>query len=233
MRGRLALAVAAALALGVVGTLAGPRPRPCPEGRFIVPVAAGALTTGAARSVPDVVALAGAHVSLASGCPAASARIRARRRFTKITATWVACDGVPGKVQLRGRIDAATCAILTGAIKVRSIQATRRFAAERSRCGDGLIDAGNREECEPPGTTECNGGCLMAARCGNRVVEGFEACDDGNRRDCDECRGDCTRPDAICGDGIIECGEDCEGNADPCEDDEICDEDCDCVPPDD
>ena len=65
--------------------------------------------------------------------------------------------------------------------------------------------------------------------CGNGVVEGFEACDDGNTADCDGCSADCTRLDAQCGDGIPECGEECDGTG--CPSNEHC-AGCRCVPDD-
>ncbi|MFH1425315.1 MAG: hypothetical protein ABIG28_01110, partial [archaeon] len=50
--------------------------------------------------------------------------------------------------------------------------------------------------------------------------EGNEACDDGNTVSCDGCKGDCTRVDKMCRDGIVECGEACDdgntGNGDGC-----------------
>jgi cysteine-rich repeat protein len=65
------------------------------------------------------------------------------------------------------------------------------------------------------------------AVCGDGVRTDFEVCDDGNTSDCDGCAGDCSRRDAQCGDGIIECGEQCDGHG--CGAGERC-EDCRCVP---
>ena len=45
------------------------------------------------------------------------------------------------------------------------------------------------------------------ARCGNRVVEGDEQCDDGNRDELDECNTSCR---FTCGDGIIAGAETCD-----------------------
>ena len=45
--------------------------------------------------------------------------------------------------------------------------------------------------------------------CGDGVVNGKEACDDGNNRDNDACRNDCTA--AACGDGVVAAGvEECD-----------------------
>jgi cysteine-rich repeat protein len=53
-------------------------------------------------------------------------------------------------------------------------------------------------------------GDCPAVLCGNGVLDPLETCDDGNNLSCDGCRNDCGRHDAVCGDGIVECGEGCE-----------------------
>ncbi|MEM6533121.1 MAG: hypothetical protein AAF654_10875 [Myxococcota bacterium] len=59
---------------------------------------------------------------------------------------------------------------------------------------------------------ECNATCDGLIACGDGVVEGAEACDDGNTLDCDGCTADCSRVDDVCGDGFTDfaCGEECE-----------------------
>lgn len=52
--------------------------------------------------------------------------------------------------------------------------------------------------------------CVALAQCNNSVVDDGEACDDGNNVSCDGCSADCTRFDAVCGDGTRECGEQCD-----------------------
>jgi cysteine-rich repeat protein len=52
--------------------------------------------------------------------------------------------------------------------------------------------------------------CVALAQCNNTVVDEGEACDDGNNVACDGCSADCTRVDAVCGDGTRECGEQCD-----------------------
>jgi cysteine-rich repeat protein len=51
-------------------------------------------------------------------------------------------------------------------------------------------------------------GTVVPTVCGDRVVAGLEACDDGNRVDTDECRNDCRAP--TCGDALVSVGEQCE-----------------------
>lgn len=56
------------------------------------------------------------------------------------------------------------------------------------------------------------GGSGTVGECGDGVVEGNEACDDGaNNSDtaADACRIDCTA--ATCGDGVVDMGEECDG----------------------
>ena len=63
--------------------------------------------------------------------------------------------------------------------------------------------------------------------CGDGIRTADEFCDDGNTVGCDGCSGDCFRHDAQCGDGYVECGEQCDGYG--CAADERC-EGCRCVP---
>ena len=87
-------------------------------------------------------------------------------------------------------------------------------------CGDNNLDP--NETCDPPGTpaggngNQCRGDCTV---CGDAIINGAEACDDGNGINGDACENDCTLP--ICGNGILDVGEECDdGNnidADGCE----------------
>ncbi len=53
-------------------------------------------------------------------------------------------------------------------------------------------------------------GCF--SRCGDRFLQGEEECD-GNRGSCPgSCRDDCTCPEPVCGNGIAEAGEICDGD---------------------
>ncbi len=54
------------------------------------------------------------------------------------------------------------------------------------------------------------------AKCGNKIVEGNEGCDDGNNVSGDGCSADCKveSTNAKCGNNTVEVGEDCDGNAD-------------------
>ena len=66
-------------------------------------------------------------------------------------------------------------------------------------------------EQELPGTCQ-DGLCIVTVvECGNGIVEGGEACDDGNTDSDDHCRDDCLS-DYSCGNGILDAtaGEDCD-----------------------
>jgi cysteine-rich repeat protein len=72
-------------------------------------------------------------------------------------------------------------------------------------CDDGYADACGscNATCDGPGS---------GSTCGDgQPCPETEACDDGNTNDCDGCRGDCSRLDDVCGDGILECLENCDG----------------------
>jgi len=81
------------------------------------------------------------------------------------------------------------------------------------RCGDGNVDAG--EECDDGlnigGYGYCDVGCVLGPRCGDTLVQTDygETCDDGNDIDDDACTNDCGIP-AICGDGKVDPGEQCD-----------------------
>ena len=87
------------------------------------------------------------------------------------------------------------------------------FDCRNYECGDGVSDPG--EECDDGNNSnfdECLNDCTVA-QCGDGYLWwGVESCDDGNNIDCDGCKSDCSRPDSICGDGIRECGEECDGS---------------------
>ncbi len=99
-------------------------------------------------------------------------------------------------------------------------------------CGNGIVDLPAGEECDPsiPGTTSCSANCLLE-RCGNRVLDPREVCDDGNQESGDGCSADCSSNEA-CGNNAIDIhlGEECEFESSPFplfpEDTRLCDSDC-------
>jgi cysteine-rich repeat protein len=75
------------------------------------------------------------------------------------------------------------------------------------QCGDGALQTAFGEECDD-GTENsdvlpdaCRTDCL-APRCGDRVTDETEGCDDGNLNDLDGCSNACQIPG--CGDGVVQ-----------------------------
>ncbi|MBM4265881.1 MAG: hypothetical protein FJ144_04595 [Deltaproteobacteria bacterium] len=80
-------------------------------------------------------------------------------------------------------------------------------ACTPSECGDGVVDP--PEECEPPFSFTCGGACRR--RCGDGVVEALfsEECEPPGTATCD----DACLFIHTCGNGVIEPGEECDGQA--------------------
>ncbi|MFC1641688.1 DUF4215 domain-containing protein, partial [Myxococcota bacterium] len=83
-------------------------------------------------------------------------------------------------------------------------------------CGDGNVDPG--EECDDvlnDGTyNTCAPGCLLGPRCGDgeQQADWGEECDDGNLDPGDGCSPKCG-PEGICGDAMLQEGEQCDDGA--------------------
>ncbi len=65
---------------------------------------------------------------------------------------------------------------------------------------------------------------IIWARCGDGVVSGAEACDDGNTDNTDDCTNACVGP--VCGDGFLQQVEECDNSADPDNRDPFCSDSC-------
>ncbi|MCC6847522.1 MAG: VWA domain-containing protein [Deltaproteobacteria bacterium] len=72
-------------------------------------------------------------------------------------------------------------------------------------CGNGLVDGGVGEECDPPNTPTCDASCRRVPVCGDGFTDAPEGCDPPNGSTCDV---DCTP--ISCGNGQVEPGEECE-----------------------
>lgn len=167
----LALVATAVLALAFPGarTSSGRRPKPtaCPPGRFLVQGPDAPLLQGGVTPDTDTVVIGDPHeVSIGSGCPARTAKVTAKRAFTRVKVLWPAC-GALRRVQLTAKIAAPACDVMQGKLTGRKFKA-KAFTAERSTCGDGVLDTDGGEECEPgvavcPDDLHCTANC----RCGS------------------------------------------------------------------
>src|SRR5262245_25377999 len=171
---------------------------PCAGGRFVV--LGEPLIPGAAAAVvgaADAFQVGGGQVTLLGGCGAASARIKATRKGTRLRATWPSCPGLRGRVTMRALI-APTCGQVAGKMKAKGYKHPFTATLRGPVCGDGVLDAG--EQCEPPGENGCDAHCALAppsdpgsgssTACGDGTLDPDEVCDDGNNTACDGCAAD-------------------------------------------
>jgi hypothetical protein len=177
----LARRVAVGLAIAAVPALAflvpsapakrkQPGPLPCEPGRYLL--LAKSLTVAEGTVVGDAVEVGAGTIALPDLCPAVVPKKLAatRKGVTRIKATWPtsSCTGLGGKrVRLTGRI-ARDCGTLVGKVSARKVR--RKFKARLSRCGDGTLDAGAGEGCEPPGTDTCTARCVATPELGAQSI---------------------------------------------------------------
>jgi hypothetical protein len=75
-------------------------------------------------------------------------------------------------------------------------------------CGDGVVDSGLGEQCDPPNVTNCTASCQnYSPACGNGIVDAGEQCDPPNVTNC---TAFCQNYTAVCGNGIVDVGEQCD-----------------------
>ncbi len=172
-----------------------PLPPLCDVGRFLVPGAA--LVVGSPAATDDVVTVASGAVAVASGCPAAHARLKAKRSGTRIRVIWSRCPGMAGRATLKGLIHPG-CGTLDATFAAPRAKVRRQFTASRSTCGDGVVDAAGGETCDGagtcPGGSACPSDCICGGEgpvCGNGRQEAAEQCDDGNGASGDGCSATC------------------------------------------
>jgi len=190
--------------------LAKAQPVACTPGRFVVTKPTTGLTGAVTPPALDVIEYQTGTLTLA-GCGPTSAKVKATKKGTLLSAKWTSCPAVKGKALLTATIRAPDCRVIKGTLRTPKAKPKKRsFIAERSTCGDGKLDLEGAEQCEPPATATCTATCQRIASCGDGVVTAPETCDDGNTTDCDGCRADCGHVDHVCGDGIPECGEECD-----------------------
>ena len=101
------------------------------------------------------------------------------------TCNTVTVSGHTGKKCAAGTplANGTTCG--TGKICLSSLCVT-------STCGDGYIDTGAGEQCEPPSQGNCDATChTVSVTCGDGILAGSEQCDDGNTANLDGCDHNC------------------------------------------
>lgn len=129
----------------------------CDAGRFLqtAPIA-GDSALGAF----DTIELADGNLSIASGCAATTAKLKARKKATQVVVKWPSC-GALQNVRLTGTIttDGSTaCGRFKGVLKAKKTK-PRKILALRSACGDGKVDAALDETCDPPASGTCSSTC--------------------------------------------------------------------------
>jgi hypothetical protein len=141
------MAASTLLAVALSGAAAAQQtPAPCPPGRFLVDPAKAPLVPDGTTEGPDAVELdAQGQVAISSGCGAATAQVKASKKFTKVKLTFPSCGSLTN-VLLSGKIKAPACDVFKGKLKAAKAK-PKKFTAARSTCGDGVLDPA-LEDCE-------------------------------------------------------------------------------------
>ena len=137
-------------------------PTPCQPGRYLVDPAKAPLVPGGTSVLEAIELDANGQLSIASGCAATAAKIRAGRKADKVMASWASC-GTLARVRFVGVIKAPACSALTGTLKAAKTK-PKKFGATRSTCGDGVVDPAT-EECESGGAACAGGGACQQCAC--------------------------------------------------------------------
>jgi hypothetical protein len=151
---------AAFVALDATVTTGGkPKPPRCDGGRFL-------LEQPLLGTSPEVIVIAGRSVMIQGLCPATAAKLTTTRKGTQMRGAWPAC-GTLRKVRITARFD-ATCTGLRGVLRAKKRR--HPVSARRSTCGDGVVDDGAGEGCEPPGSAGCDPRCRVVSPTTTTVV---------------------------------------------------------------
>lgn len=158
------------------------KPTPCPPGEFLLDApAAAALSTllGAAVASLQIDDAGGVRL----GECATTGRVKAKRKATKVSASWAGC-GAATKLRMKGTERAPACALLAGTFRVKAGKSKKvRFSAVRAfttttttpgssststslpppppGCGNGIVDG--TDQCE--GAAGCGAGQACTAAC--------------------------------------------------------------------
>src|SRR5262245_47063976 len=103
-RGAMILLSSVALVLGYAGPGRSKRPKPqaCPGGRYLV--TGSALVTGDSAGPIEPIVV-GPEISIGNACNPVHAKLKATSHGTSVLAVWPSCEGLKGKVKLKGTLD--------------------------------------------------------------------------------------------------------------------------------
>ncbi|HJQ84250.1 MAG TPA: hypothetical protein VKA21_09255 [Candidatus Binatia bacterium] len=118
-------------AIGVLLLAAGASAQPCPPGRWVVPGAT--LIAGVGGPVNDSIEIVESDITIGSGgCPTKKARIKGKKKFTTVAATFTKCTGIKGKVVLKAKIASPACDTMTGTVTAKKAKPKKvKFTARR------------------------------------------------------------------------------------------------------
>jgi len=147
------------------GRAKSPRPSICSSGRFVVQ--GGPLLDEVADA--RFLTVGDGTASIGTACTNGTARIARPKRTSTLAARWKPCANI-AVVRVKARFDAA-CDTLTGVVRAKKHK-RRSFTATRTRCGDGVVDAGNGEACDGDAgcgaQLHCSAACACAGDSGSR-----------------------------------------------------------------
>jgi cysteine-rich repeat protein len=134
-------------------------PLPSCDGiRFVVPDA----QLGGLSGEAEIFTIAGEQAQLGALCPPARVRMRRARKGATLVIAWRQCAPLKGTVRLTAGVDQG-CSVLTNvSLRGRGLRAKKHLVANRSACGDGMVDTGNGEACDPPDSPGCTRECALA-----------------------------------------------------------------------
>jgi subtilisin family serine protease len=125
------------------------RPPLCPPARYLLPGGEYLLAGDPAPAIDAVIVEDAGAIAVASGCAPTPGKAKRTGRGTRLQVKFPpgSCVGIPGKAKLVVRVD-ATCETATGTLKAKKRKTA--FTAQRSRCGDGIVDTEGGETCDLP-----------------------------------------------------------------------------------
>ena len=215
-RSSVLIGVSLALVLVFAGTGRSKRPKrqPCPGGRYIV--TGGALVTGDSSGPIEPVVI-GSQISIGNACNPVRAKLKVVKQGTSVMAVWPSCVGLKGRVKLKGTLD-TTCTTLNGKLIAKKSKLRETFVAHATRCGDGVVDPSNGEECDGDAcasgagcSAECT--CLSVATTTTSATPTTTTTTVPGQLRCDLSPKSCAVLGTTvncCGNGVVDPGEECD-----------------------